>query len=526
MLHVLIARKQRTEVKVSQVAGAIAEATSYHHGEASLVETIVGMAQTHVGTNNVNLLRPDGQFGSRLAKPSVHAQPRYISTALENITTAIFRPEDVPLLKLRREEGRNLEPEHFLPVIPMVLVNGAAGIGTGWMTDVPSFHPLRVADAVEALVQSAAAGRLMDSAAEDDAVADALWDDLFAGEAEGAPDEKHVAPAAAPATAPAEEGVDAAGNLLPWFAGFCGSVQAEGLGTYLVSGVWSRSPGEDEDSEVVEITELPVGRWTDDFVSDLTKRFVIGGDKAGPDAFVRTFSNLSTESTVHLRLECDAGKLAMVDANPGGLARALGLRSKVRTTNMWLFDEKPRLRKFGDPAAIVRSFFDWRRPFYALRHQRQDAELSAQRGTLRNQRAFVAGVIDGSIVLHGKSAEALDAHLAAVGLERQPPAASSGTPDAPAQASFDYLLRMHMSSLTQERVRGLEGDIAATEAKLEELRSKTPLDLWRADLSDFRAAYRSFESDRADRVRKAEAYAAAAAAAGATRPTKRKGRIP
>ena len=68
------------EIKVAQFAGYISEHSAYHHGEASLLGTIVNMAQTFVGSNNVNLLEPIGQFGTRIAGGKDSAQP-YIFTS-------------------------------------------------------------------------------------------------------------------------------------------------------------------------------------------------------------------------------------------------------------------------------------------------------------------------------------------------------------------------------------------------------------------------------------------------------------
>jgi DNA topoisomerase-2 len=77
-------------MKVAQLGGYIAEHSAYHHGEMSLVETIVGMAQNYVGSNNINLLVPNGQFGSRNSGGKDHASARYIFTELSKVTRCIF----------------------------------------------------------------------------------------------------------------------------------------------------------------------------------------------------------------------------------------------------------------------------------------------------------------------------------------------------------------------------------------------------------------------------------------------------
>jgi len=158
VLFTLFDRSQRGEVKVAQAAAMVAERTAYHHGEVSVAEAIVGLAQDHVGTNNVALLWPEGQFGSRHNKPSEHAAVRYILTRLDLSARRLFRPEDDPVLEHALDDGQRVEPRLFVPVIPMVLVNGAAGIGTGWSTNVPSFNPHDVVQHCLALAAALRAG--------------------------------------------------------------------------------------------------------------------------------------------------------------------------------------------------------------------------------------------------------------------------------------------------------------------------------------------------------------------------------
>lgn len=130
----------REELKVAQLGGYIAENTEYHHGEANLYGTIIGMAQDFVGTNNINYLEPLGNFGNR-RDPSSAASARYIFTRINPLIDSVFRKEDNIILNYKEEEGTKIEPEFYLPIIPMILVNGATGIGTGWSTDIPKYDP-------------------------------------------------------------------------------------------------------------------------------------------------------------------------------------------------------------------------------------------------------------------------------------------------------------------------------------------------------------------------------------------------
>ncbi|KAJ6895101.1 LOW QUALITY PROTEIN: DNA topoisomerase 2 [Populus alba x Populus x berolinensis] len=100
----------------SMFSGYVSEHSAYHHGEQSLAGTIIGMAQDFVGSNNINLLQPNGQFGTRSVGGKDHASARYIYTQLSPIT-------------------------RYIPIIPTVLVNGCEGIGTGWSPFIPNYNP-------------------------------------------------------------------------------------------------------------------------------------------------------------------------------------------------------------------------------------------------------------------------------------------------------------------------------------------------------------------------------------------------
>ena len=150
VLHACFKRKLKSEIKVAQLSGYCAEHTAYHHGEASLQSTIIGMAQDFVGSNNINLLVPSGQFGTRLAGGEDAASPRYIFTHLSPITRYLFPEDDDMLLDYLEDDGQSIEPKFFCPIIPLLLVNGTQGIGTGWSTFIPQHKPLSVVDYIRA----------------------------------------------------------------------------------------------------------------------------------------------------------------------------------------------------------------------------------------------------------------------------------------------------------------------------------------------------------------------------------------
>lgn len=212
-------KKLYSEMKVAQLVGYIAEQTAYHHGEVSLATTIIGLAQNFVGSNNINLLMPNGQFGSRLLGGKDCSSPRYIYTQLPTIAKTIFHEGDEGILNYLNEEGKSVEPEYYVPVIPMVLVNGAEGIGTGWSTNIPNFNPLDIVDNIKRLIR----------------------------------DE------------PLKE-------MVPFYRNFKGTIEKVEANKYQVNGIY-----EEEGDELV-ITELPVGTWTQsykDFLNTLMEKNII-----------------------------------------------------------------------------------------------------------------------------------------------------------------------------------------------------------------------------------------------------------
>jgi DNA topoisomerase II len=216
ILFAALKRNLTSEIRVAQFAGYVSEHTGYHHGEASLNEAIIGMAQNFMGANNIAWLVPQGQFGTRLQGGKDSASPRYIHTYLQPVVRKLVPEADFPVLTYRDDDGLPVEPEWYAPVLPMLLVNGARGIGTGYSTYVPQYNPV---DLKRMLVE---------------------W--LNGNEA----------------------ALDA--PLKPFYSGFKGTVADDGT----VAGVYNK------DKEDFVVTELPPGTWTADYREWLEKEMADG----------------------------------------------------------------------------------------------------------------------------------------------------------------------------------------------------------------------------------------------------------
>lgn len=213
----------KDEVKVAQLGGYVSEHTAYHHGEANLNDTIVGLAQHFVGSNNMNLLMPIGQFGSRATGGQDAAAVRYIFTTLGPVARAAFPEADDALLTYLDEEGQSVEPEWYVPILPMVLVNGAEGIGTGWSTFVPNYNPIDLIANLECLLNN-----------------------------------EPVQP------------------MTPWYRGFRGSIRMTEENKFQSTGLVQRVK---DRIDTWEIIELPVHKWTASYKTWLDNQLVAGNIK-------------------------------------------------------------------------------------------------------------------------------------------------------------------------------------------------------------------------------------------------------
>jgi DNA topoisomerase-2 len=228
ILYSAFKRDLKQEIRVAQFAGYVSEHSGYHHGEASLNEAIIGMAQDFVGANNIPWLVPQGQFGTRLQGGKDSASPRYIHTYLQPIVRKLVPEADFAVLTYRDDDGLPVEPEFYAPVLPMLLVNGARGIGTGYSTNIPPCDPH---------------------------VLKAMLKDWLTG------DETALGRA-----------------ITPYFKGFKGTVSPDGT----LTGVYRK-----EKDDVV-VTELPPGTWTQDYREFLEKELAEGRIKDFSDTSTDT----------------------------------------------------------------------------------------------------------------------------------------------------------------------------------------------------------------------------------------------
>lgn len=475
VLHTVLRKNVTRDVKVAQLMATVAEFTSYHHGEASLGQTIVNMARDHVFSNNVALLQPKGMFGSRHARHD-DAAPRYICTHLDPITLALFPPADAPILEYAHDDGIAIEPVHFVPVIPMVLVNGCHGIGTGWSTFVPPHCPNAVIARCRRFLAPLA-----------DPLADPSPSDTVVSSSSSPP--CHGTP------------------LAPWYAGFRGTVHAtdDTERTFIVSGVYEVRGAE------VHVLELPPGRVTEDYVEFVRdKRYIRGGDESN-GRFVQSDYNMSTDARVHIVLVSTEARLAELRAE---LPTLLRLEERVSTTNMSLFDASGRPRRF-DANEIVEHHGRERLRAYERRLAHQVKTLQEQLAVARNRARFIDLVGEGAVRPHEFADDDKAAACALCAHDLEP------LPD------YKYLLDMRIGSLTKARAAQLRDDVRRIDDELTVVLLTTPVAAWtreldtlEGELAKYRARKEAAAQEDAEVPTKKRAAKPAAGGGGKQKKTK------
>ena len=257
---------------MSQLAGYVSEVSSYHHGEASLQDTTINLAQTFTGSNNMNLLEPVGQFGTRLLGGKDSSSPRYIFTHLSKNFKELFNDDVLDLLDYLDDDGQSIEPKFYVPTLPIILINGACGIGTGFSTDIPCFNPDDIKDRLLRLVED-----------EDSDI---------------------------------EE-------LTPWYKGFTGMVKKVEENKWTAHGIYTIK------ANVITVTELPVGTWTEDY-----KTFL---DKLETENTIYGYKNMSTETNVHFEIKMPLETVYEWKDNHE-IEKKLKLVSHISAKNMYVFN--------------------------------------------------------------------------------------------------------------------------------------------------------------------------------------------
>ena len=479
-----------TEIRVSQFAGYVAEKTMYHHGEVSLQECIIGMAQDFVGAkNNINLLLPKGQFGSRLNGGHDHASARYIFAQLNTLCQKIFIEADQEILPEQDEDGTPIEPEYYAPILPMVLINGNIGIGTGYSTQIEPCNPRDVYDNLKRLI---------------------------AGE--------KIKP------------------MDPWYRNFTGTVEKINKLQYLVRGVY-----EIIDKNTIHVKELPIAVWTENYKGFLDN-IIAGGvakkgkkdaveekvpkgkgkkapaGKAGSKAankpgkkdakksgtakvskknilgtYIKSFTENNTDVRVSFTITFFPGKLDEL-IKSGKFEKEMKLVTPINLTNMHLFNEHGEIIKYPSYGSIIRNFADVRLEMYQTRKDHLLGKWRKECDILFWKMKFIDSVLDGSIVIFKKNVPRKLSDVISRLEELEFPKFIVGDEKT---ATYNYITKTKLFGLTEEEVEKLRKQLKDKKQDIQILEGKTPNDLWSEELDAFMVEYEIWD-DAANKAYEAE----------------------
>ncbi len=433
ILFAAFKRKLTSEIKVAQFSGYVSEHSAYHHGEASLNGAIVNMAQNFVGSNNMNLLEPNGQFGTRLHGGDDSASERYIFTQLNTLTRKIFPEADDAVLTYLDDDGTMVEPEFYVPIIPFALVNGISGIGTGFSSSIPSYDPKQLIAYLKAVLTKQPVCM----------------------------------------------------KFMPYYEGFKGTISQVDDNKFMIKGLYEHA-GPDK----IRITELPVGTWTMPYTTFLESLMDGGTSKDGKkiSPSIKDFVSMSTEVAVDFTITFAPGKLVELENTRDehgvtGVDKLLKLSTTVSVTNMHLFNSDRRLNKYAKVEDVINTFYDVRLALYAKRKAHLEKELRSRLLKLTNKARYIQETLSGIVDLRKKNAVQVSELMVARKFDTF-------------DGDFKYLIKMPMDSVTEENVANIIADRDNSQKELDILLATSLEKMWIGELDVLEREYDTYKLKR------------------------------
>ena len=347
ILYSAFKKNLTNEIKVAQFSGYVSEHSGYHHGEASLNSAIVGLAQNYVGSNNINLFCPNGQFGTRLQGGKDSASERYIFTQLNQITRDIFVKDDDSILKYLHDDGFPVEPIYYVPIIPMILVNGSKGIGTGFSTEILPYNVKSIIEYLKCKLTNKDVSKL---------------------------------------------------EFNPYFEDFEGSVNKLDDNKYIVKGLYDKV-----DDNTIIIKELPIGVWTDDYkqyLESLMETTDKNGKKITP--YIKQYDDMSKSTNVNIKIKFHKDVLKKIMKNKDSFEKLMKLTTTFSTTNMHLFDANEKLKKYETVNEIIDDYYEKRLELYDVRKKHNIKILENELKVLFNKKKYLEEILTDKLDLRKK----------------------------------------------------------------------------------------------------------------------------
>ena len=400
ILWYVLTKNQKSEIKTSQLDSKVAEAMEYLHG--SMAGVIVNLAQNYTGTNNINMLHPEGNFGTRLV-PEASA-PRYIYTYGSDMFFKMFNKEDNPILEHQEFEGTKIEPKFMLPVLPLLLVNGAEGISSGFAQKILPRNPESIMKYIMYYLE------------KPDAVKKPF-------------------------------------RNIPYFEGFRGTViQGEYPDQWIIQGAFTRKANK------VYITELPIGYSLKSYLKILNKLL--------DDKKIINYKDYSDED---FNFEVQFNRKYLDSLSDDKLYDLLKLRKKV-TENYTVMNIDNTIKVYNNIDEIMQDFIKIKKEYIKRRKLYQIDNITQEIKTLISKYIFIKNIVDETLSINKRKEQDIIKDLDRIDKIIK------------VDDSYDYLFRMSIQSLTEERMQKLMQEIKNKKVHLDEIKNSTIETLWLKDI--------------------------------------------
>lgn len=404
------------------------EVTDYHSGEASLHGAIIKMAQDFIGSNNINLLKPSGAFGSRLQGGEDHASPRYIFTNLSHLTPLIIREEDNTVLEYTNYDGLIAEPDTYAPIIPMILINGSKGIGTGFSTDIPCYDIKAIIRNIKNLINK---------------------QDMI--------------------------------ELTPWYRGFLGTIKKIDDHTYESRGLYNFV-----NTTTVRVTELPVEVWTEDYYEYLTKNmYDENNNRTGK---IKEFTKGSGVSFIDITIVFVDGALRELIKSKE-LDNYLKIAKNIKTSNMHLHTVDGKIKKYDTINDIMIEYYHFRLNIYKKRKEKYMRVLKNELNIIKYKVKFLEDVINGVIVVFINKKAVEEQQVISKLEQLEYPRLSHNVEAEDNSKTYNYITDISLFSLTKERLDVLRQQFKNKLAIYKDYKNTKIEDIWIKELNELESEY-------------------------------------
>lgn len=370
---------------------------------------------------------------SRIAGGKDAANARYIFTKLDKLTRLIYREDDDEILDYIEEENHTIEPKFYVPIIPMILINGGSGIGTGWSSNIPSYNPLDIINSVKIWINNLNEEKKVDLP-----------------------------------------------ELTPWYRGYNGNIYKD-KNKYISNGIV------EEEKKKKVVTELPIGMWTDTFKENL--------DKLLENKNIKSVKNYSSPNKVKF----------IITETPDGIIcnnKTLKLQTHITTSNMVLWDENNKIKKYKNINDIIENFCNIRLFFYTKRKNHILNKYKQELKFIFNKKRFLSDIISNKLSLYNKG-EAREEEDLIKDLENRNYDKlydnkfqdENDNDDNNDNNGYNYLLRIHIRSFTKSKLNALIKEYDSLKEKINTLENTLEKDIWLKELDEFINVYNLWIKD-------------------------------